>query len=236
MKRGRCLFLHDGMETKIGERERCVVLSTAGLGQNLRTGRPQFGGLSFHDVSGMCTNPLAHWRPGNSSPECVRHCGRCRAGLLLWGRTTACDPHALGGAQCGEQRGPDLKHINPWSGSTRFRILSRRPPQGCSWVDGRLTNTQVTSRPDTIQQEALLSMSECAEKKAMQQWVIEKPKIQAARQKRKIHVVLPDEVEEFDAIVQNAREKLEIPVGPAMPRVTQVRIPTAKTPTQKVAV
>ena len=26
-------------------------------------------------------------------------------GLLLWGRTTACDPHALG------QRGPDLRHV-----------------------------------------------------------------------------------------------------------------------------
>ena len=26
------------------------------------------------------------------------------------GRTTACDPHALGGDQCGEQRGPDLEH------------------------------------------------------------------------------------------------------------------------------
>ena len=26
------------------------------------------------------------------------------------GRTSACDPHAVGGVQCGEQRGPDLKH------------------------------------------------------------------------------------------------------------------------------
>ena len=26
------------------------------------------------------------------------------------GRTTACDPHALGGDHCGEQRGPDLEH------------------------------------------------------------------------------------------------------------------------------
>ena len=25
-------------------------------------------------------------------------------------RTTACDPRALGGDQCGERRGPDLKH------------------------------------------------------------------------------------------------------------------------------
>ena len=29
-----------------------------------------------------------------------------------WSRTPDCDPHALGGDQCGEQRGPDHKHIN----------------------------------------------------------------------------------------------------------------------------
>ena len=46
----------------------------------------------------------------------------------------------------------------------------------------------------------------------------------------------PDKVEEFDAIVQNLRKKLEIPVRPAMPCVARVRIPTAKTPKQKVPV
>ena len=31
---------------------------------------------------------------------------------LLWevGQPTACDPHAVGDDQCGEQRGPELKH------------------------------------------------------------------------------------------------------------------------------
>ena len=46
--------------------------STAGLGQTLRTGRPLVGGFSFHDVSGMCTNPLAHGLPGSPRHErCV---------------------------------------------------------------------------------------------------------------------------------------------------------------------
>ena len=37
--------------------------------------------------------------------------GRCRPRSLALGvRTTACDPHALDGDQCGEQRGSDLKH------------------------------------------------------------------------------------------------------------------------------
>ena len=38
--------------------------STAGLGQTLRTGRRLVGGLSFHGVSGLCTNSLAHRLPG----------------------------------------------------------------------------------------------------------------------------------------------------------------------------
>ena len=43
-------------------------------------------------------------------------------------------------------------------------------------------------------------------------------------------------IEEFDAVILNARKKLEIPVGPAMPCVTRVRVATAETPTQKAAV
>ena len=42
----------------------------------------------------------------NSSPECVRHRGRCWLGLLLWRgecRSSACDPHALGGAHIQQQ-------------------------------------------------------------------------------------------------------------------------------------
>ena len=49
--------------------------------------------------------------------------------------------------------------------------------------------------------------------------ILESP-IQAASRKRKI---------------QKAKKELEIPVEPATPCVTQVRIPIAKTPTQKVA-
>ena len=56
---------------------------------------------------------------------------------------------------------------------------------------------------------------------------MDKPRIQAARQKRNVHDILPDEVEEFDATVQNASKKLKVPVEAVMSRVTHVRIPTA---------
>ena len=57
-----------------------------------------------------------------------------------------------------------------------------------------------------------------------------------AKQPRKMHDILPDEVEEFDSTIQHARKKLEIPVELAMLCVEQIRIPNAKEPSQKVAV
>ena len=68
-----------------------------------------------------------------------------------------------------------------WSGgSTRIRILHKRPHQGCASVDGGLTKTQVTSRPETIWPVMCSSMSRCAQKKAKQQCNIEKPKTQVS--------------------------------------------------------
>ena len=39
-----------------------------------------------------------------------------------------------------------------------IRFVKKRPPQGRSWVDVRLTNTQVTSRPATLWSEVSSSM------------------------------------------------------------------------------
>ena len=51
----------------------------------------------------------------------MRHAADAGLGLLLWGRATACDPHALGGDQCGEQRGPDLGYSTT---TRRERLVS----------------------------------------------------------------------------------------------------------------
>ena len=50
---------------------------------------------------------------------------------------------------------------------------------------------------------------------------------------RDVHDTLPNDVEQFDVIVQHATTKQEIPVEPALPCVIQVRRPTT---TQKNAV
>ena len=60
-----------------------------------------------------------------------------------------------------------------------------------SWVDGRLTNTHVTSRTETIWPEVWSSMSKCAQLKAKQHWETEKTKLQAARRMMENHEILP---------------------------------------------
>ena len=98
-------------------------------------------------------------------------------------------------------------------------------------VDGRLTKTQVTPRPETIWPEVWTSMSKCVQKKAKEQWDTVKPKIQAARQKRTLTTFIPDEVEEL-----RLKEDGNSSGTSAMPCGTRLRIPAAKTPTRQVAV
>ena len=57
---------------------------TADLGQTLQTGCFLVGGSSFHGVSGLCMNSLAHGLPGGTQPR-VREDGRCRPGSLALG-------------------------------------------------------------------------------------------------------------------------------------------------------
>ena len=83
---------------------------TASLVQTLRTGRPLNGGLLSHGVSELCTNSLAHGLRGGiqahgKRPRPMQTWVSC-SGCL----TIACDPHAQGGAECGEQRTPDIEH------------------------------------------------------------------------------------------------------------------------------
>ena len=63
-------------------------------------------------------------------------------------RTTAVDPRALGGAQCGEQRGPDLEHsgANMWTGSTTT-TTPRLPPSLRSPSSPSLLPPTTTSAP-----------------------------------------------------------------------------------------
>ena len=59
-------------------------------------------------------------------------------------------------------------------------------------------------------------MSDAAKSKAKQKWAIEKPKIDNARQLRRIFFIEPND-EEFKLTMKAARRKLEVPMPAAMP-------------------
>ena len=106
--------------------------STAGLGQTV-------GGFSFHGVSGLCTHSLAHRGARREAQDMRRRPMQAWVSTLL-GRSTACDPHALVGDQCGEQRGPDLMHKTTTPSSSRL-VLRRitLPKKETSKTSGQKT-------------------------------------------------------------------------------------------------
>ena len=103
-----------------------------------------------------------------------------------------------------------------WTGKTQFTILRPRPPPGYTWVDGRLTKVQQTSRPDSAWPEVWMSTSKKQKKLEIQKWEEEKPKLKAARDDRGIYEIPADDKDYLRTIAE-ARAKLSLPESPAMP-------------------
>ena len=101
-----------------------------------------------------------------------------------------------------------------WTDFTRFILMNERPPDGYTWSSVRHTRKQTTSRRDNVWPDMWKHMSDAAKKKA-KRWVIEKPKLDNARQLRGIFFVEPDD-EEYEHIMKAARRKLEVPMPAAM--------------------
>ena len=103
-----------------------------------------------------------------------------------------------------------------WTGCTRFILLSERPLDGYTWSVVRLARKQTTSRPDNVWPDMWKHMSDAAKKKAKPRWIIEKTKLDNARQLWGIFFIEPDD-EEFKLTMKAARRKLEVPMPAAMP-------------------
>ena len=95
--------------------------------------------------------------------------------------------------------------------------LKEKPPKGCLWSLVRLTKIQATTRPDYLWPEIWSSMSKAAQKKEKQQWAIEKPKLENARntERRLFHRSGRRRVQGNHQ--KNASEKLEIQMEATMP-------------------
>ena len=84
------------------------------------------------------------------------------------------------------------------------------------WSGDRLTKIQTTSRPDHIWPDAWTRIGKAAQRREKQEWAIEKPKLERARDLRGISPIDPSD-EKCGDIIENARRKLETSKAAAMP-------------------
>ena len=105
----------------------------------------------------------------------------------------------------------------PWCGFTQSTILNEKPPNGYTWFWERLAKVQATSRDDFLWLEVLSNMSKRSHKKEeRQREIIEKPKLDSARQLRGCCFIHPGDME-FNNTMTHSRNKLEVPLESAMP-------------------
>ena len=113
----------------------------------------------------------------------------------------------------------------PWTGKTTFELLRPLPPSGYSYIEGRLTKTQETTRPGNIWPEIWRSMSQKMKREAILAWEIEGTKRDKAREQRGIKFVPEEEIDEYTKILGEAYQKLALPEIPSMPIL---RLPTER--------
>ena len=97
-----------------------------------------------------------------------------------------------------------------------YSVERETPPKGKMWSWRRLTKIQTTTRQDHSWPEAWSRIGKAAQKKEKQEWAIEKPKLENARNLRGIYSIDPND-EEYNHVMKNARKKLETPVADPMP-------------------
>ena len=103
-----------------------------------------------------------------------------------------------------------------WTGFTRSTLLNETPPKGYMWSRERLTKFQTTSLPDHMEPDAWTRIGKAAQRRKKQEWAIEKPKLEHARDLRGIYSIDPSD-EEYKDITKNARRKLKTSKAAAMP-------------------
>ena len=104
-----------------------------------------------------------------------------------------------------------------WTGKTTFELKRPLPPVGHSYIEGRLTKTQETTRPGNIWPEIWRSMSKKMKQQAISAWEVEDKRREQAREIRGIKFVPEEEVDNYTEILAEVRVKLALPDVPSMP-------------------
>ena len=103
-----------------------------------------------------------------------------------------------------------------WIGITRFRILTKPPPDGYMWTGERLTKIQTTSRPDGHLAASMVERVTNHSQEKQDSNGTKKPKMDAARRLRGFTYIASDDPE-FATVIKNARGNLETQMETATP-------------------
>ena len=93
---------------------------------------------------------------------------------------------------------------SPWTGQTSFELLRPRPPVGYSYVGGRLTKTQETTRPANVWLEIWRTLSKKQKGKAIKDWQQLSAERDRERAQRGISHVPDDEVDANTKVLSQA--------------------------------
>ena len=106
----------------------------------------------------------------------------------------------------------------PWTGKTVFWLLRHAAPKGYEYVLGRKTRIQKNSgRTPMYLTEVWRKMDKKEREKAQLEWIPEGKRRDAARLKRGVPEIVPDEDKEYADVMAKARQALAPPPAPAMP-------------------
>ena len=100
--------------------------------------------------------------------------------------------------------------------------LDPNPHQGYSWVEGRLTRVQKTTRPDSVWPEVWRTLSRKEKAKAIKAFRVESQRRETQRAKGGIYFVPDEEIQKYNNLLAKVRNELSVPAAPAMPVVKQL--------------
>ena len=103
-----------------------------------------------------------------------------------------------------------------WRVFAKFILLKETPPKGFMWSGERLTKIQTTTRPDNVWPEAWTRIGKAVQKREKQEWALEKPKLDNARQWRGFFLLIR-QTKNTKTSIENAKRKIETLVDAAMP-------------------
>ena len=105
-----------------------------------------------------------------------------------------------------------------WTGRTVFYLLRPKPPPKKMWAGEKLINAKKTSRPPYIDSRVWSdSISDPMRKSIAAEYELLRPVVESARKEAGISEFLDPDDAHAESIIKAAREKLALPVAPAMP-------------------